>query len=900
MKDRFLRLTILAIAVLVLAVYLPLLFKANLVASDFPYTSEETVKIGLNLPMAWSYSSGSGFGGNKVFGLWSYPIDFMFGLAATIGLNFKISTLLILIIPGLMAALLGTFYLARSYGLGKYASFGVSVFYLLTTYSLLLLDGGQISIFLAYGIFPLSFYFLNLCKKDNFSIGKIIIYSFFVILLSIADLRFFYIHLFVSFALALLETFFTNKKIAYLFGMAKTTLIAIAVWFTINLFWIYPVFRGQGGETLNYLSSSSQLDFLNFTYLFNSFFLQQPNWPLNSFGRLATPDYLFVLALLPLPVLLYKFRRSLKFNLIVLVYLFGAFLSKGINPPFGWIYESLFIYVPGFSMFRDSSKFFVITSLFFALMVGFFLDSDSRRKRTVISFACLFLYLFSLTNPVWRGKMTGVFSTTQNQGDYEKLNQSIDDQKSFGRVLWLPSRPPMGNTTSLNPALDAFALSNRHLYQSANVGTYERFNFLREPSYSKHLLDISSIGYIAYPLADERKVDLKKEDLEYYRSFTSQLSKMDYLDSYFTSEKLNVFKNDQQQNLVYFTPNLYWILGDQSILNLIPNSKYILDYPLIFVDSLPNLDRLFSDNNYGKFVIGATKTESDLIAQLSISDKEIVKESALSGDYWVISKQMINSFREFINTKHQVDTTDFSISQKVLMFEDDGSLIIQNPEQKDKLLLRVFRSPKSGQLSFGEKTLELSKDNGRVLGGIVTDKERQLYDLGSFNWITMETNGEKELRLNFAGGELNMISDIALLNSDSMALAEKSFNLLKNQNRIIDYSEFALDVSKASTGRSISWQKESPVNYRIKSDIGDGVIVYSQSYDDKWKIGDKQSLPAYSISNLFIYNSQQDSVSIYYSGQDDINMKLFTLSFTTFALLFFATAYIALNYKSKK
>src|SRR5207247_1280407 len=66
-----------------------------------------------------------------------------------------------------------------------------------------------------------------------------------------------------------------------------------------------------------------------------------------------------------------KPRVLLSFAFIGLV---GAFLAKGANEPFGILYLWLFDHFPGFIMFRDPSKFYLLVAIAYSILITFSLE----------------------------------------------------------------------------------------------------------------------------------------------------------------------------------------------------------------------------------------------------------------------------------------------------------------------------------------------------------------------------------------------------------------------------------------------------------------------------------------------------------------------------------------------
>lgn len=49
--------------------------------------------------------------------------------------------------------------------------------------------------------------------------------------------------------------------------------------------------------------------------------------------------------------------------------LLGIFLSKQVAPPGGFVYKLLFDHFPGFSAFREASKFYVLIAMSYSVMI---------------------------------------------------------------------------------------------------------------------------------------------------------------------------------------------------------------------------------------------------------------------------------------------------------------------------------------------------------------------------------------------------------------------------------------------------------------------------------------------------------------------------------------------------
>src|SRR3989304_3560865 len=112
-----------------------------------------------NLPSTWLSRGGEGMGEYGILTMWSWPTDFLYGLGGKLGLSFDF---LERVLGGLLAIFIGVYALQKllkKYDIEGLPAFVATLFYLTTTYFILLLDGGQFLIALASSFMPLAFYF---------------------------------------------------------------------------------------------------------------------------------------------------------------------------------------------------------------------------------------------------------------------------------------------------------------------------------------------------------------------------------------------------------------------------------------------------------------------------------------------------------------------------------------------------------------------------------------------------------------------------------------------------------------------------------------------------------------------------------------------------------------------
>ena len=418
-----------AIFLIIIFVFWKFLIPGPRVASDFPFASSESVKTGFSLPQTWS-RSGENFGSNNISTLWSWPVDFLYGAGVSLGVDFF---LLVRIFEIFFMLFLGYFSVGKlldSLGVKNSGKLVGILFYLLNTFLLILVDGGQLAIALAYSWFPMAYLLVKNSLKEG--LGDKLTSGLAISILGFFDIRFVYV-LFILLALNFIyeSIFLKRKKIfSYLISWLSTALVSGLVFVGLNIYWILPSVLAKAPALPETYQRVTQTAFLSLANLGHSLLLLQPHWYKNVFGK-VTP-LLSGFVLIPLLVFIAPIlrRKSKMVGFWLLVAVTGVFLVKGANPPFLGVYPWLFEKLPGFNLFRDPTKFFFLVALSYAVLIGVTVDEITQRfsgfkiknnflKSSQRSWSCfayilnpksavslLVVYFLFLIRPVWLGQMT--------------------------------------------------------------------------------------------------------------------------------------------------------------------------------------------------------------------------------------------------------------------------------------------------------------------------------------------------------------------------------------------------------------------------------------------------------------------------------------------------------------
>jgi len=609
-----------------------------LTGSDLPYFHKEIINNDFGL-YGWSLSRGVGLGEFSASMLWNYASQVVpSALLLNAGLSWQLSEKLLFFIPFLFLSCLSSFFLLRNFVKNRFFILLGILIYVTNTYILTLLSGGQVMIALSYSILPFAVCLLT--KKDFYvSLKNILALAIVTALIFLLDIRIGYLFsiIFVLYLLVSIDNFLDFKKI-----LKKITALIFVFLLVLLLhsFWILPMIRYQG-QSINFgneYTSATAVNFFSFAKFENTISLLHPNWPENIFGKISFMQAEFLV----IPILAYSslfFLKNLsknkKKNILLFAFLglIGSFLAKGSNPPFGFIYIWMFEHIPGFIMFRDSTKFYIFIALSYSILIPFLLYNFSKTislhgqkiyKKFSENYALFIVFLiftifwmFTIRQAVL-GQLGGTFKPTKMPQEYIKLEDFLSSQEQFYRTFWVPSVQRFGFYSQNHPAITAKDFYR--IYDNQKI--VSRLNLPE----NQELLKNISVKYIIIPFDSQEELFLKDRvfDEKQYQNIFSNVKKINWLSEVKGFGKIKVFqiknpkehfwstskniilsysyinptryglkvKNAKKGDLIVFSENFdsYWVVknGDQVIrsqqydklfnsFKLPKNGDYILD-----------------------------------------------------------------------------------------------------------------------------------------------------------------------------------------------------------------------------------------------------------------------------------------------------------------------------------
>ncbi len=536
--------------------------------------------------------------GDKNLALWLSPLMALYGsLNKFFGLGNDTIVRILFYFPSVIFAGLGSYFLARYFKLSKIGQFFSSLVYLLNTYFLLLIDGGQVGISLSYGIFPFTVLFW-LRFFDNLSVKRFFMALVASLALSLTDPRvaiisFLFIFLW-QVAIAFLE-----KKAGYIKNLVWP-IVAGFLLIPLNMYWLLPLIKGGSGGV------STSVTNLQLSSLLNSLLMFSPHWPSNLFGKVNPPYFYFVL----IPVFIFGvflFKKTKRENYVLgFIFLFFAFIAKGTTPPLGNWYEQIISSIPFGSIFRDSTKFFVPMTLTAGILIGQTIDSvltifDNKIVKNLLFGFCYF-YLMFLIFPAISGKMNFNLSTRSDNPDYKIIYEHLKKENGSFRTLWFNEKPQTAFETSEKPALSANQLTSFRPFASMNEGE-DPYNFLNN-SESVDWLKNFGVRYIILS-GDPRNIFPSEKDIENWQEEIGLISGTHGLVEENWGTKTPVFRIDGQKSEKYPVKKITLVIGsDLSPRSKVPAAVYPEDGKFD-----PNILKDLSPGSYEVMMNGGNRTD---------------------------------------------------------------------------------------------------------------------------------------------------------------------------------------------------------------------------------------------------------------------------------------------------
>jgi len=448
-------------AALVLIIYRNWFFKGLLTAPDFSFIYPMQSADFQWFPFAWSNTFGNGLGGStfNTLNLDTYLHMGIRFLLYTLHIPWNLTYRILFFWPFLAISIVSGYMLCFTLFKKRSVSVIGSLIYTTNTYALMLTGGGQVGLMMAYAVSPLVLYGLINSSPRLFALA--------VFGLLLFDLRYSFL---IGATIILYGLFIIprTKWIATIQANIKPFVIILG----LHSFWLIPALFSRGLTLPEGYGSLGWLEFLSWAEFSKAISLLHPNWPENIFGKtyFMRPEFMIIPILAYASLLLVnRFSSDLikkQIHFFAALALIAAFFAKGINPPFPQINTWFFENAPFFNGFRDPTKFYLLISLSYAVLIPstLLLLSDliqkyfQERWRVFVSLSLLisFIVFWGMTlYPIFGQVRPGTFSITSVPDEYRRFSDMVYENKKFGRTMVFPWKNRFVFQSENHPVVDA-------------------------------------------------------------------------------------------------------------------------------------------------------------------------------------------------------------------------------------------------------------------------------------------------------------------------------------------------------------------------------------------------------------------------------------------------------------
>jgi len=500
---------------------------------DFSLFFLKSVQESLIFPFVWSPTYANGFGQNISFilGFNTFFNILSKFLVQFLNLRWEIAEKVFFIPVFFILSFLASYLFSKLFFKDRILRVISGIIYSTNTYALMLVSGGQFGVYFAYAFSPIVLWAFFREKINPITSG--LAFGFLLLL----DPRIAGILLFIILIFNIYQILFEKIAIKTL----KPIFVSLLIGILLNAFWILPFLIYREITLNSAYTNTGIISFLSVAKLEDTMSLLHPNWPENIFGKVyfMRPEFIILPIVAFASLVFLKNRKSEIVNHIsffVLLALLGLFLAKGVNPPLGFIYQWLADHVPGFIIYRDPLKFYLLIATGFSLLIPFSIKLLSNKFPIKILGLAVFVIWFLLIRQLFILGPNGVFKPRAVNPDYYSLNKLLSSDNNFSRTLWVPQVHRFGYNSSTHPATSV----NDYF---ATYDLEKLLNLLEKKETAEFLSD-RSVKYIIVPADDYGEIFQK--DWKYSKSknqlVINKISKLSYLKEVQGFNKMKVYK----------------------------------------------------------------------------------------------------------------------------------------------------------------------------------------------------------------------------------------------------------------------------------------------------------------------------------------------------------------------
>lgn len=509
------------------------------------------------------------------------PTYFLYGvLAKYFGISYNIAERLIHLWPAVLFSAYGSYKLAFYTCNSKRAALIAAAFFTFST-DLLQLETGHLTLAVACAISPLVLYLiLKLDKELN------IYYALLVSLtLSICNayepriayilLIVFALHSMYRFASRLLlketDDGLDQKSFYYLVRPLAYTAFSIGVFLCLNFYWLYGL--AIAGSLQDNEVTSRGLFGNSFYDIRHALSLYTPFWTGKAPEPFIVHNIPFYYWLLPIFAFLGAYFARKKRNIVFFSGLsfLGILLSKQVDQPFTSLYFWLYTNLPGFNAFREASKFYILITLGYTVLIACF--SSYLLNKSKSNFKYKYLLLITAFSPlviplinsqiVFSNSLGTLFINRTVPNTYDYITDKLSKEYTFSRVYWLPINTRWSYSDNNHPIIHAASIVdgpfNRYIKDQDNDIKRDKTLQVFNSPYASNLFNATATKYVVVPPRNNGDGEDLYEHHGYDRNaYIQRLDKVSFLKK-IKSGDLAVYENSNIKPYIDSTENVYEI-----------------------------------------------------------------------------------------------------------------------------------------------------------------------------------------------------------------------------------------------------------------------------------------------------------------------------------------------------
>lgn len=567
-----------------LIVFRSWILNVEIIGGDWPYFFQETLsKFGF-FPPAWSATHGGGLGGTiTTYFLDQYLYFTTYLSISTLHIPWAIGYKLFWFGLFIALSISSSIYLLKTiFSQAKsWQMLITALIFTTNTYILMVVGGGQMGVALAYSVMPLVLAtfikHVDLINSSSFNYKLQIITGLALSVQILFDPRIAYM------TMGSVVLYYIVQYRWSIRGLFLLFVIPGAVAGLLNAYWLLPLLALRNNPLVQLGSaytSIGSVKFFSFADFSHALALLHPNWPENLFGKIyfLQPEFLVLPILAFTSLFLISKTKDQGTKSYVLFFAFlgliGAFLAKGANDPFGEAYLWMFEHMPGFVMFRDPTKFYILIAISYSVLIPYvlnnFIDRVTVLKKKIVwlSVIAFIIYWIITIRPVIVGNLGGTFADRRVPEEYVQLKDWLVAQKTFFRTLWVPRQHRFTFVSQLHPSIEAGPLLGAT--DSASLVTV--FSQSDAPRHLEYL----GIQYVIVPY--DVHGDIFQEDRRYSPAKRAYIEQA--LDRISWLKKISVDEVTVYKTLV--AKDHFWTKDRKGIVawNMLSDDRYVVDVSL--------------------------------------------------------------------------------------------------------------------------------------------------------------------------------------------------------------------------------------------------------------------------------------------------------------------------------